>query len=177
MQNTEYYTIFCTVLYHYSMKAWHKKNIRWCYGLCKILLHLYGLPVDPVSSGETLPIALYKVNVVWCSVEWSSISKQPVQWYLAGESSWGMLFMWCCNSCSRAPESQNQDQDWWQPWDHQPETIKSSAALPPHASPAQLASSFSHHSFLLGTPSGFPALGRNKDKGINYTWSTEKYSG
>lgn len=176
MQNTEYYTIIYTVLHRYSIKAW-EKDFRRRYSLWKILFSLNGLPVDPVSSGETLTIALYKVNVVWGSVEWSSISKQPVQWHLAGESSWGMLFMWRCNSCSRAPESQNQNQDWWQPWDHQPKTIKSRATLPPHASPARLASSFSHHSFLLGTPSGFPALGRNKDKEINCTWSPENHCG
>lgn len=59
-----------------------------------------GLPVDSVSGGETLPIAFHEVSIFWGSMEWSLISKEPVQWHLAGRGvgCGGMLFAWWGNS-------------------------------------------------------------------------------
>ena len=46
-------------------------------------------PVDPVSGGETLAVALHEVRVLLRAVEGTPIGEKPVQGWLAGRG--GMM--------------------------------------------------------------------------------------
>ena len=60
-------------------------------------------PVDPVSGGETLAVALHKVRVLLRAVEGAPIGKKPVQGRLAGRG--GMMLG--NHSGSRGRDSQH----------------------------------------------------------------------
>lgn len=138
-------------------------------------------PVDPVSGGKTLAVALHEVGVLLRAVKWAPICEQPVQGRLAGRG--GMMLgdrSGRRGRDSQHPTGEGQCQQSC-PWGcrHRPKPSKSSAALPPHASPRRLVSSFSRHTLpLCAAPPGLLELGKyNTEMSVAHpgltAWSCE----